>query len=154
MTITFFDANARTPGKHLSTKRLAYLTAGTWQPTTGELEQLVDHIVACKDCRKNLETFIIASIDADQPENCPGAILPGFFAKIRHIIREIDMQNDISAYIETLEMQDLEEAEHQFPLLAEHLKKCKACQSLLEETLTLLHRAEGAGLIAPLSRIK
>ena len=64
---------------------------------------------------------------------------------------ETQAQEALGAYIEALESYSEAEASRKFPVLAEHLKRCKACQSSLEGTRTLLRRAEQTGLIAPLT---
>ena len=145
MTTTFFDANVHTFDKHISIEALLYST------TTAQLEWFIDHIIACEDCRRSIGTFIATSKDAEQAESYLGTINSDLLTKITQIIQEIDAQNDTSAYIEILEVQGKEAAERRFPLLANHIKRCQACQSQLEETLTLLHRAKAAGLIPPLS---
>src|SRR5437764_2824989 len=119
MTTLFFNANADVSSEHLSVSALAYITAGIWLPTALELEQIVEHVVACKCCQKTLEAFIAASRDDNQKENGAGIIVPSLLSKIAQLMREMDMQDDMSAYIEILEVQGREEADQQFPILAE-----------------------------------
>src|SRR5689334_16927963 len=119
MTITFFDANAHTPDKHPIDKMIHFIT-DIQQLTNSELEQLVEHIIDCQDCRDSIRVFIAAGKDMARTENCPGTRTGGLLDQMAQIMLEIDAKNDISAYIDVLEMQGKEAAESQFPLLADH----------------------------------
>lgn len=64
------------------------------------------------------------------------------FVAIHHEIAVQDYEH-MGAYAEAIISKGREEADKRFSLLAEHIRKCSSCKSMLEETLAFLNEPEG-----------
>lgn len=129
---------------------LSQLTAmflENWHPTHAERETLLPHLVECLSCQLSLTMLIALELESDLSRE-DSRTLQTLLAQLTDLFHETQTE-DLATYMEVLEAQSHDEADSQFPLLSEHLKQCRDCQSTLEETQALLHRAEQAGLIAP-----
>jgi len=132
--------------------KLAGLVVGVWQPTSLELEQLISHILQCQCCQTTLAALVTTNADNHENENYSEARILSLSPKLSNIIHELRTRENIGSYIEVLEMHGEEEAYKQFPLLTKHLKRCNACQRIVEEARFLLHQASVAEFILPLSQ--
>lgn len=130
--------------------RLVDLVMNEWQPTPSQNEQLLTHLVDCVYCQIALRTLLVAELDCDLSDGSAEQPARQLLSHLTNIIHETSVRDNMGAYIEMLDASGEEAANKQFPQLAEHLKICKACRSTVEGTRDLLHRAEQAGLIAPL----
>jgi hypothetical protein len=152
MTVTFLDVSIDTFDEHRDiVPKLAGLVIGVWQPTSLELEQLISHILQCQYCQITLEALVTTNADNHENENYSEAGILSLSPKLSNIIHELNTRENIGSYMEVLETHGEEEAFKQFPLLAEHLKRCNACRVIVEEARLLLHQAGVAELILPLS---
>lgn len=149
MTIAspYFDIDADNKGTHIESN-LIDMAVGTWQPTSPEMDNLVDHLMGCLYCQVTLGVLLATQQNADKSENDAQrkALL-----LLAGAIREMQIQDDICPYIDVLEAVGVEEANKQFPILASHLKRCKACRSEVEEIRLLLGRAKNTRGTTPLS---
>ena len=130
--------------------QLAAMVSQHWRPTPAEIEQLLPHLVLCVYCQLALEALITQELENDLSDE-ENKILRELLTRLTTIIHETQTPDDFAAYLDILEAEGQDAARRKLPLLAEHLKRCKVCHSTIEETRTLLHRAEEAGLIAPLA---
>lgn len=116
---------------------------------SSEQEQMLAHLAECIPCENALMTLLVVELENERQIGLSEEPAWRLISKLSEIKEETQIRDDIPAYIEALEVQGVEEANKRFPRLAEHLKKCKACQSTVEGVRSLLHDAEEAGLITP-----
>ncbi|SRR6266487_6569515 len=131
--------------------QLLDMVTGNWKLTPPTLEQLLAHLVECIHCQVFLGALIAVELHNDGLDETSREEVRRLLALVTRTSHETQAQEALGAYIEALESYSEAEASRKFPVLAEHLKRCKACQSSLEGTRTLLRRAEQTGLIAPLT---
>jgi hypothetical protein len=129
--------------------RLIDMVMDEWQPTSSQYEQLVTHLKECIHCQVALGMFVIVERNYDRSTGSPVVPAERLLSQITEIIHETTARDEIGAYIEMLEAKGEKKANKKFPRFVEHLKRCKACLSDVEEIRDLLHRAKGAGLIEP-----
>jgi len=63
------------------------------------------------------------------------------FVTIHHEI-EAQEYEQMGAYAEAIVAEGREEADKRFPILAEHIRRCPACKSTVEETVAFLKESE------------
>jgi hypothetical protein len=124
---------------------LFHLVVGEWQPDSSQQEQLVVHLRECYYCRTSL--IVLLSTDqeyemANSYTETPARNLLTQFVAIHHEIAVQDYEH-MGAYAEAIISKGREEADKRFSVLAEHVRKCSSCKSMLEETLSFLNEPEG-----------
>ena len=129
--------------------RLVDLMLDEWQPTPDQYELLVNHLAECIHCQVALGTLVVIERDNVEPGDSSSGLLEQLLSLITKIIHETKARDEITAYIEILEVKGEKQAKKKFPQFFEHLKLCKACQIDVAETRDLLRRAKEDGLIAP-----
>jgi hypothetical protein len=115
--------------------QLIDMMTGDWQPGPPDLELLLTHLVACLHCQIALATLIALELESNLSSEAAEA-LRKLLTRLTTIIHETQAQHALGAYIELFEAQGEDEANNKFPVLAHHLKRCKACQSTLAGTRT------------------
>ena len=128
---------------------------GEWHPSPAEKEQLSVHIVDCLHCQILLEMFVAAEVDYNRSHGLSEEPVRELFDRVKEMIHKMQQEpENIGAYIEALDLYGKKVANTMYPVMANHLKKCKACRSAVDETKTLLHEAAREGLIEPLKQGK
>ncbi len=126
------------------------LLRGEAHPTLYEREQQVEHLARCIPCQDALRTLLAVELDQDRQIGITEEPIWKLISRLTSVIEKTQIQNDIPAYIEAIELWGNVEAKKRYPRLVEHLQNCKSCQSLIEGIQTLKREAEEAGKIAPL----
>ncbi len=126
--------------------RLYHLVLGEWQPDPSQQEQLVAHLTECRYCRTFLIVFLSADQEYERLNASPEAPVHNLLTRLVAIHHEIEAQDyeQMGAYAEAIIAVGREEADKRFPALAEHVRRCPNCQSMLEDTLAFLNEPEEA----------
>lgn len=132
---------------------LFQLVQGEWHPSPAEKKRLLAHIVECLHCQILLEMFVAAELEYNRSHGLDEVPVRALFDRLKELIHKTQQEpENIGAYIEALDLYGKKEANKMYPVMANHLKKCKACKSAVDETRTLLHEVVQEGLIAPLKQ--
>jgi hypothetical protein len=107
--------------------------------------------MGCLYCKVTLGVLLAAQQDADETKNGVQRRTLSLLSLLAEAIREIQIQDDICPYIDVFEAVGVEEANKQFPILASHLERCKACRSEVEDIRLLLGRVTDTESTTPLS---
>lgn len=121
---------------------LARLVLGEWQPAPSQREQLIAHLTACSYCRTTLIVLLSAEQKYQKSNGSPDeAEVNELLAQFETIHREIEVSGyeQMGTYAEAIATQGKEEADQHFPVLAQHIKRCPACSSFLEDLLAFLN---------------
>lgn len=123
--------------------QLLSLLEGSWQPTVSELDQLLDHLTTCPLC----QTFLGACIEVQKNEERrwkekTQENVNGLLSSLERSVHETLLVNDVSTYIETIEMAGEDKARERFPALGKHIETCTICQADIRETRALLLEVE------------
>lgn len=127
--------------------KLIDLLRGAWQPEPFQQDQLVAHLMECSSCRAALIVLLSAEW-AGEKRHCEAeTTISNLLRQLKTIRREIEAQGyeSMGAYAEAIVARGREEAEKQFPILAEHIRRCSSCKSMLEETVAFLRETEETG---------
>jgi hypothetical protein len=127
--------------------KLIQLVSGKWQADPFQREQLAVHLAECSSCRTGLILLLCGEQKYEERQNTPESLISTLLAQILTVHHEIEAQGYeyMGAYAETIVAEGREKADKSFPILAEHVKKCSACHSRLEETLTFLKEFKEGG---------
>lgn len=129
--------------------RLIDLLMGEWEPTQWQQEELLAHLAECLYCQIALRICIEQELNYDRSMKLSEDLGRLLLSQLTEIIHATTIRDDIGTYIEIADAGSIEEANTRFPLLAEHLRVCNACQRDVHGTLDLLQRAKHAGFIGP-----
>lgn len=126
---------------------LIHLVIGEWKLTSPQREQLIGHLTACSYCRTAL--IVLLSVDQEyQRSNASPdeAAISDLLARFEAIHCELESRRyeQIGAYAEAIVAKGKEEADRRFHVLAQHIKECSECTSLLEDTLDFLNETTEA----------
>lgn len=126
------------------------LVRGEGHPNSYEQERILGHLVECLPCQDALRTLLAIELDQDRQIGITEEPIAKLISRLSNIFEKAQIRQDISAYVEAVELWGNEEARKKYPRLADHLQKCKSCQSLVTGVQNLKREAEEAGMIAPL----
>jgi predicted anti-sigma-YlaC factor YlaD len=124
------------------------IVTGEQRPTASEMEEVLEHLIACVSCQVMLGTYAVLQGQRDRSNRYAHEAIDAFRSSLAETLHATRFQNDMSAYIEVLEAQGEAEAHEQFPVVVAHLQWCKACRDTVQEARLLLHELE-SGLIEP-----
>ena len=126
--------------------KLFHLVKGEKRPDASELEQMAAHLTECAYCR----TLLIVLLSTEQeyerlkdPTETSARELLAQVAEIHLAAESVDYEQ-IGAYAEAIVAEGKEDADKQFSVLADHIKKCSGCKTILEEILDFLNETETA----------
>jgi hypothetical protein len=126
---------------------LMELLGGDRQQSLSQREQLLAHLAICNYCRTAVVLVLNVAQKYDRRSNDseePTRDLLMRFANISREIEECGVQDYelMGAYAEAIIAEGREEADKRFHTLGEHIKRCRSCESALEDTLTFLNKLE------------
>lgn len=126
--------------------KLIHLLMGKWQPDPFQQEQLIAHLLKCPYCRITLIILLAGEHEDEKLNGTPEAPVSNLLTRFVSIHHEIEVQQFeyMGAYAEAIVAEGREEADKRFPIFAEHVSRCPACESTLEETLAFLKEVESA----------
>lgn len=112
-------------------------------------EQMIEHLSVCHYCRTAIVIVLNVAQEYDRRNNESETPSRDLLARFASISREIEACKEpeyelMGAYAETIIAKGREEASKEFPTLSEHIKRCRSCQSTLNDTLTFLSKLEEA----------
>src|ERR1700730_7164767 len=123
--------------------QLMEIVEGDWQPTPTEQEQLLAHLVECEYCQITLRVLVEARLVEGSPGSSSEDPARKLLARLGEFVQKKQAHYEqIAAYIETLEAHGEKAANKKYPELAEHLKRCKECQILVQSTRALIGLVE------------
>lgn len=127
---------------HVADKLVA-LIAGEWKPDASQIETLTTHLTECSYCRTTLIVLRPVVQEYEKPSGKADTFIDGLFAQFVNIHHEIESQGyeQMGAYAEMIIAKREKEADKQFPGLAEHIKSCLSCRTILKELLDFLEES-------------
>ncbi len=124
--------------------KLIDIVAGEWLADPFQLEELAAHLSVCSYCRTGLILLLRGEQKYEKQQNDPKSIAAKLLERVFTIHHEIVIRGYeyMGAYAEAIVAEGRGKADKRFPILAEHIKRCRVCQTFLKETLTYLKEVE------------
>jgi hypothetical protein len=125
------------------------IVTGSWEPTPLEIQHLLEHLITCVPCRVILGACVILYAEKESAKERAQQVVDAFRTSLQEALHGIDFQNRLSAYIDILEAEGEEQADKQFPEVADHLQRCQVCRDVVEDTAFLLQESINSDRKAP-----
>ena len=128
--------------------QLVKLISGQQSFTRTERKKMREHLVDCLYCQSFLGEYLIESIAYNRVNSTSEEPARKLLAQLEEIMHK-RLQEDIPAYVETLEKLGEVEANRRFSILVRHLDDCQECRSEADSVQSWLRRAIQEGLVEP-----
>ena len=122
---------------------LVELFTGERQEIPGQQQNLTEHLTNCHYCRIAVMALLEVVQEYERVNNDSQEVSYNLLLRFAQISREIDAQESYTferqaAYSETYVFHGKDEAERRFKDVAEHLKICSGCRSIIDETIAII----------------
>lgn len=135
-------------GKVHIQEELIKLIRGQNSFTRTQHKKMREHLADCLECQSFLGEYLIESVAYDRVNGTPEEPARKLLAQLESLMHK-RLQEDIPAYVETLEKFGEEQANTKFRILAAHLLDCHDCRSEMEGIQSWLRKAVQGDLIEP-----
>ena len=135
-------------GKPHVQEQIIKLISGQKSLTRTERKKMRVHLMECLECQSFLGEFLIESVAYDRVNGTSQVPARKLLAQLESIMHK-RLQEDIPAYVETLQRLGEDQADRKYSILARHLIDCEDCRSEMKGIQTWLQQAVQAGLIEP-----
>lgn len=135
-------------GKPHVQEQIIKLISGQKSLTRTERKKMRVHLMECLECQSFLGEFLIESVAYDRVNGTSQVPARKLLAQLESIMHK-RLQEDIPAYVETLEKLGEVEANRRFSILVRHLDDCQECRSEADSVQSWLRRAIQEGLVEP-----
>jgi hypothetical protein len=117
--------------------QLVDLLDGTFQPTPEQETNIAAHLAICPSCQLFVELVLLALIRDEQERDQPTADARALLTRWSQIAHAT-LRAKIPAYVEVRKEHGEQVANTRFPLLANHMQTCQACQAEISDLLLWL----------------